>query len=303
MKQQIGQEFLDANRLECWEYDAGKDDDQPRIAWGFGSTCPLALSSGHTSCQSFKKKYYGCISSVSKTFAVNYLAKHAFNSECHQQIDTIEDSFAAAASVDIVEETWTADDRKMYSQYETDKKKDVEKKRDAKKTPHQPSVPPPRHLNPSKPRATPPAPPDRRHSRSSRDDRQRSPTPIGSSSRRPRRSRSRQRRSPSRESNYSLVSSSGGFGQIEGVARRMADASQFAASSSVALATVSSGKKGSVRIPITELEVVENCLIRSLHTQKKLCETMQFFTRQFEDEQRIIAEAAQAVRGAIIRNS
>ena len=62
-------------------------------------------------------------------------------------------------------------------------------------------------------------------------------------------------------------------------------------------------KPKSVKVQVSELETLWSCLDRSLESQKRLCDSMTFFTRQFEDEKKILVEARQAVRELIIKGN
>jgi hypothetical protein len=50
-----------------------------------------------------------------------------------------------------------------------------------------------------------------------------------------------------------------------------------------------------IKVKVKDLQMLSKCLDRVCDSQKKMCESMRFFSRQFEDEAKIMDEAKKAI--------
>ena len=297
------EEWVDFESTEIlWEPAPGTEDDgEDRLLYHFGDICPLPLWDGaqpHEQCRSYKDKQRYCSSLECEEFARNYLAKHAYESTNHPETKGNRTaSFAAASSAFIQTSHQTASDRQWHrDQHQAKMRQQANNRKGKGKNAGAPSPP---HFPPAQNSAG-----REQHRRS------RSP-PRGPREDRPRRHRSERGRSSTVARREPIGAGSGHGGRhsdIEGSEENNAIASAVARvqSTSRALAdestalVVRSSRRG-VRLQLSELEVLSGCLQRAIDSQKRLCEQLTFFSRQFEDEKKILLEANVAVSSMIIK--
>ena len=336
------QEFLHWSEVERPHIPAQEDEDKSvkRTIYHFGSECPLALWDGATpddSCKAFTQKLQGCKSFICSEFAQNYLAKHAFDSSNHPNTrgDKMA-AFKAAGACRVQETTETWGDREQIR-----KMHQGQEKSRAARGPHPPHNPPSGQLREAvrtqrDPPRNPPIGqlPEAVRNQKGKGFLGRSPSP--------RRRRSDRSRSPHRDRTRSPIgltsvakygqhiSQRQPIGQMQATPRTdlqnvgdsitdqahkmlaaatdclkaVSTAQGSRSSSSVAPGPVvlAAPSDGSVRVQLEELEVLQTCLERSSQSQKRVIDALTFFTRQFEDERKIIDEAKSAVSTLIIKS-
>ena len=59
-------------------------------------------------------------------------------------------------------------------------------------------------------------------------------------------------------------------------------------------------KKKYVKVPIEEMQTLEKCLSRSIDSQKRIIDSLEFHTRQCSDERKVFVEARDVIHSMIV---
>ena len=302
-------EFVSQENEAYW-VDDEEDTGEDRTKWHFGPVCPLKGT-----CKSYAEKKHKCSSLVCDDFARSYLCKHAFDSSNHPETQgKMTEAKEAANEAQIHESVETKADRTWYR----DNVRRVQawaqqqKAANGARKPRSPAC-----------RRSPARRAERSHDGNPRDNKREGKRRSRSRDRKRRsskRSKSKSRGTSRRSISKSFAASSDGEAPVAIGARPSRSSARLGAkqpshpppgratakvearpvaqlgaehTSSSTLATMR--EENVIKVTVKDLQMLAKCLDRVCDSQKKMCESMRFFSRQFEDEAKIMDEAKKAI--------